>query len=325
MLLCTMGRSFYIYSSLFISLALNLPRLLVLHVDTTELIFQISVNFIFCLSLFYINRTYFRAPVIRWRWKEEGLAFIFNFIILLFFTVITRVVQRQLFPTEGILPGKGVGMRFMISGLLIAIELKIVDAIRHARSREMENVQLRNAHLKAELELLKGQLQPHFFFNALSSLSGVVSEDPSKAQYYINQLSRVYRYSLQQHENNVVNLKDELMAAQSYVALLKMRYEEGFELEINVLASEVHFKLLHMSLQPLIENASKHNMRPIKMEITVEDGWLVVENNRQPVSFPQEGTGIGLVNLNERYKILLQKEIVIIKEDGKFIVKLPLK
>jgi LytS/YehU family sensor histidine kinase len=275
-----------------------------------------------------VNRKYFRTPVNRWRLKEEGQALLINFILLVVFTVLIAKVQKRLF-SPGLLPGKGVGMKFLISILLIAIEMKIVDVLRHARSKEMENAQLRNAHLKAELGLLKGQLQPHFFFNALSSLSGVVREDPSRAQYYINQLSKVYRYSLQKNDNNLVHLRDELNAVQSYVALLKMRHEKGFELKVDIAEEDMHYLLPHMSLQPLIENASKHNIvtvsRPLQIHLFVEDKQLVVENNIQPVSFPEAGTGIGLPNLNERYKILMQQEISIMKKEGKFIVKLPLK
>ena len=334
-----MGKMFYIYSSLFISFALNLPKLLALrddtlvaqywHFDAAELLFQTGINFVFCLCMFYINRKYFRAAVNRWRFKEEGLALLFNLILLLVFTFITVRIQRRLFITPGLLPGKGVGLKFLISTLLIAIELKIVDILRHARSKETENVQLRNAHLKAELGLLKGQLQPHFFFNALSSLSGIVREDPSQAQYYINQLSKVYRYSLQKNDHHLVSLKEEINAVRSYVALLKMRHEKGFELDITIGDEYLHLLLPHMSLQPLIENASKHNVvtmsRPLQINIRIEDGWLVVSNNLQPVSFPEAGTGIGLSNLNERYRILMKQEISIVKEDGKFIVKLPLK
>jgi two-component system, LytTR family, sensor kinase len=335
----TMGRMFYIYSSLFITFALNLPKFFSFRhdglvaqywrFDPIEIVFQILTNFIFCLCIFYVNRTYFRTPFNRWRLKEEGLALLINVLLLLVFTLVSVRIQRILVHREGLLPGKGIGLKFMISMLLIAIELKIVDILRHARSKEMENAQLRNAHLKAELGLLKGQLQPHFFFNALSSLSGVVREDPTQAQYYINQLSKVYRYSLQKNDNNLVSLQEELNAVKSYVALLKMRHEKGFLLYVEVADEALHHMLPHMSLQPLIENASKHNIvsasRPLKISIWMDDGWLVVANNIQPVSFPEASTGIGLSNLNERYKILMQQEISIVKQDGTFIVKLPLK
>jgi len=297
----TMGRMFYVYSSLFISLALNLPRILVpvIRLQTPEIIFQVCVNFIFCLCMFYANKRHFR--------------WLISILILTVFTFITLKLQRYLFTTPGLLPGKGVGFKFLISTILIAIELKMVDT-----------VQLRNAHLKAELGLLKGQLQPHFFFNALSSLSGIVRENPSQAQYYINQLSKVYRYSLQQSEN-MVSLKEELAATMSYVALLEMRYEKGFVLHVNIPEDKQHLMLPHMSLQPLVENAAKHNVRPLQVNIYTENAWLIVENNIQPVNFPEAGTGIGLANLNERYRILMQEEIVITIVDEKFIVKLPLK
>ena len=333
-----MGRMFYIYSSLFISFALNLPRLIALkhdsviaqywHFDMLELAFQSVCTFLFCLCIFYINRRRFRGTLSEWRLHEEGVALILNLVVLFGFTMAAVIIQRRLF-VPGFLPGKGMGLKLMISMLLIGIELKIVYTLQHARSREMENAHLRNAHLKAELGLLKGQLQPHFFFNALSSLSGVVREDPSQAQYYINQLSKVYRYSLQKGDSNLVSLREELSAVQSYTALLKMRHESGFILEVDVSNDDLHLLLPHMSLQPLVENAVKHNIvtatKPLLVKISVKEGWLVVENNLQPLSFPESGTGIGLSNLSERNKILMMQEIEIIQETNRFIVKLPLK
>lgn len=320
-----MKRQLYIYSSFFITLALNIPKLFTLRENTpfshfvpfnlSEVIFQTCFNLIFSLVIFYISDTFKINKVV---------THLLNILVLLFFFTIGLTVQKNLYGTGYFLPGRGLGIKLTLTVILVLIEVRIVDILRHARQKELENDRLRNANLKAELSLLKGQLQPHFFFNALSSLSGVVREDPVKAQYYINQLSRFFRYSLQKEDTGLVDLKEEISAVNSYAALLKMRHEEGFQLVIDIPEDQYHHRLPHMSLQPLVENALKHNKIPLLLEISLKDNQLIVKNNLQPVHFPEPGTGIGLANLNERYKILLQQEISITNTGTAFIVTLPL-
>lgn len=320
-----MKRQLYIYSALFITLALNIPKLFSLRENTplshlvpfnlSEVIFQTCLNLIFCFIIFFISDTLKITKV---------FTHLVNLFVFLIFFTIGISVQKNLYGAGYFLPGRGLGVKLILTIVLVLIEVRIVDILRHARQKELENDRLRNANLKAELNLLKAQLQPHFFFNALSSLSGVVREDPAKAQYYINQLSRFFRYSLQKEDTGLVDLKEEISAVNSYAALLKMRHEEGFQLVIDIPESEYHRRLPHMSLQPLVENALKHNKIPLLLEITLQEDHLIVKNNLQPVHFPEPGTGIGLANLNERYKILLQQEISIDKTSTAFIVKLPL-
>jgi sensor histidine kinase YesM len=319
-----MGRLIYIYSSLFISLALNIPKLIALRDNSTfaryapfnlyELLFQTVLNFLFCLCLFLAAG----------KLKKEVLALMAGIVLMFIFTYAGIAIQRRFFGTGYFLPGKGLGVKFMLTLVLVFIELRILAILRQSRMKEIENGRLRNAYLKAELDLLKGQLQPHFFFNALSSLSGVVREDPVKAQYYINQLSKFFRYSLQKEENGLVTVQEEINAVNAYAALLQMRYEDGFQLTMNVPEEYYQRRLPHMSLQPLVENAVKHNAQPLLLEITANHDELVVKNRLQPVRFPEPGTGIGLANLGERYKILLHQEITIEKTSDEFIVKIPL-
>lgn len=320
-----MKRQLYIYSSLFITLALNIPKLFYLRENTplshfvpfnlSEVIFQTCFNLIFCLVVFYISDTFKINKVV---------THLLNLLVLLFFFAIGLTIQKNLYGAGYFLPGRGLGIKLTLTLILVLIEVRIVNIVRHSRQKELENDRLRNANLKAELSLLKGQLQPHFFFNALSSLSGVVREDPAKAQYYINQLSRFFRYSLQKEDTGLVDLKEEISAVNSYAALLQMRHEEGFQLLIDIPEDQLHRRLPHMSLQPLVENALKHNKIPVTLKVTFQDDQLIITNNLQPVHFPEPSTGIGLANLSERYKILLHKEITIEKTATAFIVQLPL-
>lgn len=200
--------------------------------------------------------------------------------------------------------------------------------MREGRQKSRENEQLKSAYLEAELELLKGQLNPHFLFNSLSSLSAIIRENPELAQHYVSQLSKVFRYSLQRSGANLVALGNELDMVRSYGELLTMRFEKAFQLEININGPWLKAKIPHLSLQLLLENAAKHNIatlkKPLKVQLFINGGYITFRNNLQEVSVPENSTGIGLANLNERYKILMNREIEIIKTDEYFIVKLPL-
>ncbi|MDR3716036.1 MAG: histidine kinase [Puia sp.] len=330
-------RKLIFYSSLFITLAMDIPRLLALrkngvmahfwHFDLVELLFDGLLNFLFCVTIFYFNTDRLSGFFVRDVFRPKGLRLFVNLFILGVFVGTGVVVQHSFFRT-GLFPGGGIGFQLSVSLLLMAIELRIVMLLQESRAREIENEHLRNAYLKSELEVLKGQLNPHFFFNALSSLSAVVREDPRKAQQYIGQLSKVFRYSLHSSDCHFVTLQEEMNAVESYSGLLKMRYEAGFQLRIGLVESQYALRVPHMSLQPLVENAIKHNTvssaKPLIIEISVVDGFLEVKNNIQPVRIPEPGAGIGLNNLNERYKILMHREIEIIKTATVFIVKLPI-
>jgi two-component system, LytTR family, sensor kinase len=326
-------RRFALYSSLFITLALNLPKLLALrkdgvvahfwHFDLTEMICEMLLNYGFCLAIFLFNQPRVEVYFKPWRWALQGLYLGVNLLLLGGFTTVSIVLQR-LFFLPGFLFGGGNGFRFTLSLILAAIELRIYFLVARSRDREMENEHLRNAYLKAELEVLKGQLNPHFFFNALSSLSAVVRENPPLAQQYISHLSKFFRYSLERPDRNIVPLADELVALQSYVQLMKMRYEEGFHIHVDVSEADARLQVPHMSLQPLVENALKHNQPALTIHISARDGILEVRNNIRPTPFGSPGTGIGLANLNERFKILCQREIEVIRTPDTFVVKLPL-
>ena len=321
------NRKLYLYSSLFITLALNMPKLLALrkegviarlwHFDPYELLFQLVFTFIFCLAIFYINRQRRRIfPRV-----------LINLAILVISITVGAIVQKKFFQ-PGVFPTGGYAFRCVLGMALVTLELRIALLVQESKAREIENEHLRNAWLKSQLALLKGQLNPHFFFNALNSLSAVVREDPRKAQKYIHHLSRVFRNSLTLSDTDLVYLKEEIEAVRSFCELLKMRYEDGFRLHLAVDEHQAGLLIPPMSLQLLVENALKHNSvstaHPLYVEIRITEGYLEVKNNLSPVHIPEPGAGIGLANLNERFKILLHQEIEVIKNTGSFIVRLPL-
>jgi len=327
-----------IYSSLFITAVISIPKLLALqhdgimaritHFNLYEWLLQVLISFVFCSCVFYYNKNLVNSFGYKWGIKKYAALILKNALLLCAFGILGGVISR-LFFFEKFFPLNGYFVRLSFALFLIAVELKILNSVYTAQQKEKENENLRNANMVMEIELLKSQLNPHFFFNALSSLSAVVRENPPLAQQYISHLSKTFRYSLQKPGNDLVTVKEEISAVTSYIELMKMRHEEGFKINIVVDENKYNLRLPHMSLQPLVENALKHNIvsisHPLQIEIYSEDNFLVVKNNVQPNSFSEPGTGIGLANLNSRYKILLQKEIEIINGNELFIIKLPLK
>ena len=331
-------KKFILYISLFIAILLNSYRLTALKENSvlaaywafngTELLFETAWNFVFCLLATFTNLWLPKVSLPKYiRWLVILIA---NLILLKFFTFFGVLIQQKVF--LNITPDQqfraGYFIRLLISFALAVILIQIIFLLRKNKQHETENEQLRNAYTKAQLELLKEELNPHFLFNALSSLSAVVSENPERAQQYIAHLAKIFRYTLSRQEKNMVSLKDELAIFQSFAALQKLRLEDNIRISVQIPDDLLQAKLPYMSLQPLLENAVKHNSatheKPLQVSITADMEFLKIENNIQPLLFTEESTSTGLANLNERFMILMKKPVVIIQSDAFFTVKLPL-
>lgn len=181
-------------------------------------------------------------------------------------------------------------------------------------------------HTKAKHKALQDQLDPHFLFNSLSVLASLIEEDPKRATEFTTSLSKVYRYVLDQRQEDVVSLSSELDFAKVYLNLLAMRFEDSLCYSINV-TDETAFTI-PLSLQLLIENAVKHNKvterQPLHIEIFKTEGFLVVQNNVNPKAQESNRNGIGLKNIKSRFEAFTEIPIQIEKDATKFRVKLPL-
>ena len=192
----------------------------------------------------------------------------------------------------------------------------------------IENEQLQAENIRNQYEVLKNQLNPHMLFNSLNTLRSLVRENQDKAQDYIQELSRVLRYTLQSNESQSVSLREEMEFASAYIFLLKMRFENNLQFDIQIAKSFEDYRLPPMAVQVLIENAVKHNeisdRKPLTIHIvTNNEGYLSVSNDIQPKRTAASGTGIGLVNLAKRYRLLFKQDIQI-TEDKEFSVCIPL-
>ncbi|HCT95127.1 MAG: hypothetical protein A2X19_02100 [Bacteroidetes bacterium GWE2_39_28] len=198
---------------------------------------------------------------------------------------------------------------------------------------ESRKTSLITGSLKYELnqvkfDVLKNQINPHFMFNSLNVLSGLIRKDTAKAQLFIEDFSNVYRYVAETIERPLVTLKMELEFVESYLYLLKIRHGEMLSYKVDVPEKLMDYQLPPLSLQVIMENAIKHNIINEKanlfIEISAGHESLIIKNKLMPKVSIELSTGTGLKNLTKRYAFVCNKFPEFTKSDGYFIASLPL-
>lgn len=202
------------------------------------------------------------------------------------------------------------------------------QSLRRQLQADLALQQLKQEHTEAQMRALQSQVNPHFLFNSLNSLSSLIDENPQQATEYVDELSSVYRYLLRAADQELTTLSVELNFIQSYFHLLKTRY--GNSVRPEMVANAYHDALIPpLTLQLLVENAVKHNRalpdEPLLIRIrTTEDGQLVVENNMQRRNVRVESNGVGLSNITDKYRLLERPLPLIEENEGWFRVTLSL-
>jgi LytS/YehU family sensor histidine kinase len=196
------------------------------------------------------------------------------------------------------------------------------------RNSVVEKEMLKRENLKAQLSALKTQVNPHFLFNNLNTLSSVIPENPDQAVAFVQQLSKVYRHILEVKDEHSILLQDELDVLKAYAFLLKTRFGDNLDISIDISEEKLRKKIVPLSLQILMENAIKHNIvssdKPLRIEVFTENGRLVVSNNLQKKNQLSETTGIGLDNIRNRYKLLSDRKVEVVESQSNFTVSIPL-
>lgn len=198
---------------------------------------------------------------------------------------------------------------------------------------ETDKAKMKADSLERELsqvrfEVLKNQINPHFMFNSLNVLSGLIEKDVVKAQLFIDEFAHIYRYVLETIEKPVVSLSEELDFIRSYIFLQQIRYGESLSFNVNLPADLLGMLLPPLSLQLVLENAIKHNIvnqsQPLFIDIFHESGRLVVKNNMQRKVSSTISTGLGQKNLVKRYAMICEDIPHFTVESNHYIVRLPL-
>ena len=211
--------------------------------------------------------------------------------------------------------------------VIITTVIHAVGFFKEAQNQNIINEKLKQEKLKTELNALKAHIDPHFLFNSFNILSGLIEEDQKKAQNLLNQLSSIYRHILEQRDNDLSTVREEVNFAKKYLSIHQTRFEDSINLEIDIQEALYEGKIPALSLQLLLENAIKHNafskLKPLDIKIYSEKNNLIVQNNKKERSQLAVSSGMGLKNIQDRYKLLSGKYIEIF-DDQEFTVKLPI-
>ncbi|MFH1121155.1 MAG: histidine kinase [Bacteroidota bacterium] len=192
---------------------------------------------------------------------------------------------------------------------------------------EMEKYKKENAEYR--FETLRTQVNPHFLFNSLNTLSALVYEDREKAAGFIRDLSDVYRYVLDNRSRETILLREEVRFIRSFVYLYQLRFDNKLEVSIIISENALDRLIAPMTLQLLVENAIKHNVisvkKPLRITISSDtNGYITVSNNLQKKTNEVDSSEIGLKNISSRYAFLTSKAVEIAETENEFIVKVPL-
>ena len=327
-------------AALLVSILFNLPRVLSVfdiikstEGDTLETPWlDVLVRFVF---LFFASWLILQLNA-NWRYllKSRSLfieivitilvhVVLFYSIIRLFLLVYTWLIGNE--PTTSEIGYIYLG--YIIVFVLLFFVAKMLHYQVVHKHNLIEKEALKRHSLESELMALKNQVNPHFLFNSLNSLSSLV-RDNEDATKFIDELSLMYRYILQSREEDLVSLEQELNFLKNYMYLIKTRYRNRVEIEIAIDTKWLKHTIPVLSLQLLVENAVKHNEiskeNPLLIKVYIEDNHIVVENEMRPRKTLVKSTGQGLNNIDKRYLILKRNNIIIDQYENKFKVKLPL-
>ena len=264
------------------------------------------------------------------RWKIGGLylwvalmLLILNYGVLVFAKLLAGSERPFLFPNGG--------MRILVLvwlAELVIISLLLANrSIKNSLELQKKTAELQKENNNARYMALQNQLNPHFLFNSLNTLIAEIDYDPKGAVAFTKNLSNVYRYVLQCQDKPLVMLEEELEFTRSYLFLHKVRLGDCIEWDAVIPVDYLESMLPPLTLQLLVENVLKHNSvtagKPMQICLRIENERLVVSNtvNRKSVA---DTSRLGLKNLSNRCKLILEKDIQVEEADGLFIVKVPL-
>jgi sensor histidine kinase YesM len=220
-----------------------------------------------------------------------------------------------------------------ITGMIFCLVITSIFATEYLVFRlnnaRIEASKLNELAVQAQLDALKLQLDPHFLFNNLSTLTSLIEENQALSVNYVVKLSSIYRYMMANRNQNTIAIAVELDFIKNILFLYQIRYGQAIRVNIAAEVESWSGEIAPLTLQLLIENAIKHNQfsidAPLMIDIYLEDEkWLVVRNNKKPKRMKEPGAQLGLKNITQRYVLLCENKPLI--EDGThyFEVKIPL-
>lgn len=315
-------------SSMFYAISLNRQSgIRIGDIITPESILTLLINTLFFYFLFRLQfwavANFLHKPYKMW------LFLLGMFVVLLSLSPLFSQMQWWWF-RSAVSPKAYSTLHYVKDLIILIISFlftMLIYFINQNQEKVTENQHLVYENLQNRYNALKNQTDPHFLFNSLNTLTGLIGYDDQRARDYVEQLSLVFRHTMQNKE--VCSLSEELEFVDSFIYLMKIRYEDGLDIQINIDNEKKGYYLIPSGVQVLVENAIKHNVisrkKPLRIVIkSLADDKVCVENNLQIKTGNRASNRLGLSNLNEQYRLMFGKEIVVSSDNGLFSVEIPI-
>ncbi|HEX5155299.1 MAG TPA: histidine kinase [Parafilimonas sp.] len=265
--------------------------------------------------------------------RQRALYKLLIYVLIMSPSVLLIIFVFHYFHVGGYTIGRGDITNALLVGLTTNIVFEtlyeVVYIIEKYKETAVEAQLLEHMHLRQEFDNLQQKVNPHFLFNCFNTLSSLISEDKQQANKFLNELSKVYRYLLQNNEDGMSTVESEMKFIESYFQLISTRYGDGVRMSLRIEKKYYPYFVPSLSLQLLVENAVKHNIvskqSPLAIEIfTTEGKQLVVNNNLNRKILKEKSTRIGLQNIESKYKLMSQDGFRVVNDEKNFMVVLPM-
>lgn len=279
-------------------------------------------------TMIFLRKKY---PAFRDDAKRNAL-FLITIVCTVFFVNFIGSTIISFIPGVNMVGGKPMIKGLIFSILITIMIMAIYEAIYYnirLKKSVREEEQSKQAIVQAQLDTLRNQAQPHFFFNTLNTLRDIIDQNSKEdAKQFVDKLSDMYRFLLEAGNANLISLRDELKFSKAYIHIQSERFGDNLKLNWNIPKTSLDAMIVPMSLQLLLENAIKHNVvsraKPLEVTINIKDDYVVVDNKIQAKSTQLPSTKVGLKNIEKRYALITGKSIRIVNNGTQFSVSLPL-
>lgn len=303
--------------------------------DWRRIVGNVVFTFLFLLSSWIINARMYHKTITEKQaisWKRMAGMVVVNALFLCLFVLFVLLLSNN-FQLNFTQPNRNfflIAFRGFLSIALIYLIQYTLFSNQRAQDVQLQNQRLKTENLRAQLELLRQQVNPHFLFNSLSTLRSMIHSGNSRSETFVLKLSEVYRHLLSKQEKDLVSLQEELDFLDDYCYMLFTRFDNRLTVKVEIDEALLTKKIPTFSLQILLENCVKHNIiseeKPLHIKLfNSGTNHLIMENNRQPKLNPDRSSGYGLNNLKQRYSLYNEPEAVEIFQDASvFRVKINL-
>jgi two-component system, LytTR family, sensor kinase len=289
-----------------------------------ESVFSLYIYFIIAFFNFIFKN--------KWKWIGYSLGFSIAFVgcFYILFSIFILLTNTP-FTLDKLITRTSFRLHITINMVAVVFIYALITSLNFYQlmlEKSAATAQLEREYTQMRLHALRNQVNPHFLFNSLSVLSSLVRIDAETSEKFIIQLSKAYRYILEQKDTELVTLKEELGFLEAYFFLLKIRFKNKVILEKNISIDTDRYCLPPLTLQMLVENTVKHNKMsvavPLIIQINANDESITVKNNLNPREEGVESTGMGLENIKSRIAYLTDKKIHVVTTEKYFEVYIPL-